>query len=76
MGLPQSGWVIELIKISPAIFALLAVIYWLYRIILAKDATTAQLVTAQKGDIERQSKIIALLEVLVHRADRGKGDGR
>jgi hypothetical protein len=74
MGLGgESGWVVELIKISPAIFALLAVIYWMYRIILAKDSTTKELILASQGDIERQSKMLALLEILVHRASKNGG---
>lgn len=68
-------WILELIKTSPAIAALVAVIFFLYKIILAKDESTKELVKASQGDIERQTKIIALLEVLVQTHTPSKGGG-
>lgn len=74
--LDPSFWV-RVLEISPAIFALLTVIYLLYRLLVAKDKVIADLVAAGQGDIERQSKMITLLEVLVNGAGsmRRKGGG-
>lgn len=63
------------LEISPAIAALLAVIYWLIRLIFQKDKAMHALVVANQGDIERGSKILTLLELLVQRqASRKRGD--
>ena len=70
--------VAELFKLAPAVIALFGVIYLMYRIILTKDETINQLVTGGQSDIERQSRMVALLEILVNRAEHGgssKGDG-
>jgi len=63
------------LEISPAIAALLAVIYWLIRLIFNKDKAMHALVIANQGDIERGSKILTLLELLVQRqTSRKRGD--
>jgi hypothetical protein len=62
------------LEISPAIAALLAVIYWLIRLIFNKDKAMHALVIANQSDIERGSKILTLLEMLVQRQNgRTKG---
>jgi hypothetical protein len=66
-------WV-EIFRISPAIFALMGVIYLLYRLILSKDATLSAMVRASEQDIERQAKILTLLETLVQ-SRLGNGGG-
>jgi hypothetical protein len=53
----------------PGILALLVVIYWLYRIIQGKDITITNLLEISQGDIERTSKLTALLEILVNRKE-------
>jgi uncharacterized BrkB/YihY/UPF0761 family membrane protein len=63
----------RILEISPAIAALLAVIFWLYKLIVAKDKTMEALVRAGQGDIERQSKMITLLEMLVHQGTASRG---
>lgn len=60
------GFWLRVLEISPAIAALLAVIYLMYKLLVAKDKTIADLVKAGQGDIERQSKMITLLEVIVN----------
>ena len=64
------GFWLRVLEISPAIAALLAVIFLMYKLLVAKDKTIAELVKAGQGDIERQSNMITLLEVLVN------GNGR
>jgi hypothetical protein len=64
---------IEIFKLSPAIAALTIVIYMLYRLILAKDKTMESMVRASEADIERQAKILTLLETLVQ-ARLGNGE--
>jgi hypothetical protein len=61
---------IEVFKLAPAIVALFGVIYLMYKIIMKKDETIKELTGSQKSDIERQTKMITLLEIIV---DRGKG---
>jgi len=61
-------------KLAPAIVALLIVIYW-------QHGTIAKLISGNQGDIERQSKILTLLEILVQRGhnfrevERGEDGG-
>jgi hypothetical protein len=72
-----SFW-LRVLEISPSIAVLFAVIFLLYRLLVAKDKVIADLVAAGQGDIERQSKMITLLEVLVNGAGGGlrrKGGG-
>lgn len=59
--------VIELFKFTPAIVALLCVIFLLYKIIIRKDETINRLVNGSQADIERQAKMLTLLEILVSR---------
>ncbi len=65
----------ELFKLAPAIIALFGVIFLMYRIIVKKDETISKLVTGSQSDIERQSRMVALLEILVNRAERGPSKG-
>ena len=58
---------IEIFKFAPAIAALLAVIYLMYRIIIRKDETMKELLKVTEDDIARQAKMITLLEILVNR---------
>ena len=53
----------------PAVLALLIVIYLLYRIIQGKDSTITNLLEISQGDIERTSKLTALLEILVNKRE-------
>jgi len=71
MGL-DSNTLIEIFKFTPAIVALLLVIYLLYKIIIKKDETINKLVNGTQADIERQSKMLTLLEILVNRASESK----
>lgn len=66
MGL-DSPTIIDLFKFAPAIVALFAVIWLMYRIILKKDETMQRLAEGTKSDVERQAKMVALLEILVNR---------
>ncbi len=61
-----SNW-IEFFKFSPAIAALLIVIFLLYRLLIRRDDLLQVLVEKSKEDAQRQSKLIALLEILVSR---------
>mgnify|MGYP001818879772 CR=1 FL=1 len=63
----DSHTLVDLFKFAPAVMALLAVIYLLYRIIVKKDETINKLVNGTQADIERQSKMLTLLEILVNR---------
>lgn len=76
INMGPSFW-LRVLEISPAIAALLSVIFLLYRLLVAKDKVIADLVAAGQGDIERQSKMITLLEVLVNGSggQRRKGGG-
>ena len=71
MGI-TSTTLIEIFKFTPAIVALLVVIYLLYKIIIKKDDTINKLVNGTQADIERQSKMLTLLEILVNRANESK----
>jgi hypothetical protein len=53
----------------PAVLALLVVIYMLYLIIQSKDATIKEMLQISQGDIERTSKLTALLEILVSKRE-------
>ncbi len=75
LGLSEATW-IEIFKTSPAVLALLAVIYFLYRIILAKDANMQSWVQSSQAEVERHSRMITLLEILVTRDKNGIGGGR
>lgn len=66
LGISEAGW-IEIFKTSPAIVALLIVIFFMYRIVVSKDRSLHDLIAAGSQDIERQSKILTLLEILVNR---------
>lgn len=68
MVMSTDKW-LEFFKYSPAIAALMVVIYLLYRLLVKKDELMEVLVRKTKEDVERQSKIIALLEILVNRGD-------
>lgn len=61
----ESQHLLEAFKIAPAIVALIVVIWLLYRLLKAKDATIQQLVEISRGDSERYGKLITLLEILV-----------
>ena len=67
----ESKTLIEIFKLAPAIVALFGVIYLLYRIIVKKDETIKDLVRAQERDVQRQTKLITLLEILVSRGKEG-----
>jgi F420-0:gamma-glutamyl ligase-like protein len=60
---------IEIFKFAPAIAALLAVIYLMYKIIQRKDETIKDLVKLSEQDTARQAKMITLLEILVNRGN-------
>ncbi|KKM91174.1 hypothetical protein LCGC14_1231220 [marine sediment metagenome] len=65
--------VVEAFKYSPAIVALLLVIYMMYKLIIRKDEIIAKFVESDQGDIERQSKMVTLLEILVQRGSDFRG---
>ncbi len=67
----DSETLIEIFKLAPAIASLLCVIYLMYRIIIKKDDTINKLVAGSQADIERQAKMLTLLEILVNRANGG-----
>lgn len=69
MGL-DSTTLIELFKFAPAIIALFGVIWLMYRIIIKKDETMRKMAEGTKSDVERQAKMVALLEILVNRGGR------
>ena len=71
----DASTIAELFKLAPAVIALFGVIFLMYRIIVKKDETISRLVTGSQSDIERQSRMVALLEILVNRAERGSSKG-
>lgn len=73
-SLLDSKTLIEIFKFAPAIISLFGVIYLLYKIIIKKDETITTLVNGTQADIERFSKMLTLLEILVNRGQREKGD--
>ncbi len=58
---------IEIFKLAPAIVALLAAIYMLYRLLLKKEETLKEVLSQIHVDIEREARLMTLLEILVHR---------
>jgi hypothetical protein len=58
---------IDLFKFAPAIVALFGVIWLMYRIIIKKDETMRKMAEGTRSDVERQAKMVALLEILVNR---------
>jgi type IV secretory pathway VirB3-like protein len=69
----DSKLLLDVFKLAPAIAALLVVIYLMYRIIINKDEVIKQLVVKSQSDIEQQSKMVTLLEILVNRAEKKGG---
>lgn len=69
----ESQHLLEAFKISPAIIALLFVIFLMYRLINKKDSILQQMMEVSKGDSERYGKLITLLEVLVSRKNGNGG---
>jgi hypothetical protein len=67
--MPPQEW-LEFFKYSPAIGALLIVVFLLYRLLIRRDELLEKSFNSQKEDVERQSKLIALLEILVNRGDK------
>lgn len=63
----ETETIFEAFKYSPAIVALLIVIYLLYKLQIKKDEIIAKLAEGNQGDIERQTRMLTLLEVLVKR---------
>ena len=59
---------IEVFKFAPAIAALLFVIYLMYKIICKKDQLIEDIVKGSEEEINRQSRMLTLLEILVDRA--------
>ena len=59
--------VMNAFKLAPAIVALLIVIYW-------QHGTITKLISGNQGDIERQTKMLALLEILVQRRANFRND--
>ena len=58
--------IIKAFEQYPAILALLVVIYLMYLIIRSKDVTIKDLIAIAHGDIQRNSRVVALLEMLVY----------
>lgn len=75
MGALKPDILIEVFKFTPAIIALLAVIYLMYKIIMKKDDTISKLVNGSQADIQREAKMVTLLEILVNRSGAGKDGG-
>jgi hypothetical protein len=46
----------------------------MYKIIIKKDETITTLANGSQADIERFSKMLTLLEILVNRRETGKGE--
>jgi hypothetical protein len=61
--------IVKAFESQPIALALLIVIFLLYRIIQSKDSTIKELLVISKGDIERNSKVIAILEILLSRRE-------
>ncbi|RLI49284.1 MAG: hypothetical protein DRP09_20795 [Candidatus Thorarchaeota archaeon] len=68
----ENPTVIELFKFAPAVIALMGVVYLLYRLLVKKEETLKSLIKGTQSDIERQAKMITLLEILVNRS-RSRG---
>jgi len=63
-------------KLAPAIVALLIVIYFQFKQMQKKDEIILKFAEGNQGDIERQSKMVTLLEILVsRRADFRQDEG-
>ena len=61
------------LKEYPGVLSLLCVIYWLCRIIQAKDGVIKDLIALSQGDTERTTKLTTLIEILVGRREREVG---
>lgn len=59
---------VEIFKFAPAILALFGVIFLMYKIIMKKDETISKLVNSSQADIQREAKMVTLLEILVNRS--------
>jgi len=66
----------EAFKMAPAIVALLIVIYLLYKLQVKKDEIIAKLADGNQGDIERQTRMLTLLELLVKRGANFRSEDR
>jgi len=71
----ESETILEAFKWAPAIVALLIVNYFMYKLQLKKDEIIAKLADGNTGDIERQTKMLVLLEILVKRRANFRADG-
>ena len=60
-------YLLEAFKNSPASLALLVVVILQYRIQDKKDVLIQDLIEGQRSDVERQARMLVLLEILVNR---------
>lgn len=64
---PEWTTILEAFKFSPAIIALLIVIWLLYRLLIKKEESIHKIIKLDEDSEKRNEKIITLLEVLVNR---------
>lgn len=63
----SSESLLEAFKYAPAIVALLIVIVMLFRLLHKRDSMLERMIHATEEDINRQSKLITLLELIIQR---------
>jgi len=66
----DSGTVLEMFRASPAIVALLIVIWLQYRRSNSKDELIKEILSISGEDNKRQAKLMTLLEILVQRGNQ------
>ena len=66
----DSSSIVELFRFAPAIIALLFVIYLQHKQLLKKDDLVKSILEITESDTKRQSKLMALLEILVDRREQ------
>jgi hypothetical protein len=64
---PDWATILDAFKFSPAIIALLIVIYLLYKLLIKKEESIHKIIKLDEDSEKRNEKIITLLEVLVNR---------
>jgi uncharacterized membrane protein YjfL (UPF0719 family) len=69
-SLVSSHTVLEAFKYAPAIVALLIVIFLLFRLLHKRDGMLERMINASEADVTRQSKLIALLEIIIQRGTK------
>ena len=67
----DSDTIVRLFQFAPAVIALLIVIYLQHKQLMRKDELVKSILEITDADTQRQSKLMALLEILVNRREEG-----